>query len=79
MNYTNTFAHVAKLVTVKLLLALAFVNGWYQHKFDVNNAFLHSGLFEEVYMAIPQGYDHKRESLPTNLVCRLHRSLYGLK
>ena len=50
---------MAKLVTVKLLLALAFINGWSLHQLDVNNVFLHDDLDEEVYMTIPPGYSHK--------------------
>ena len=79
VDYFDTFAPVAKLVTVKLLLALTFIKGWSLHQLDVNNASLHGDLSEEVYMTIPQGYFPMGESLSKNFVCKLRKSLYGLK
>ena len=47
---------------------------------DVTNAFLHSDLDEEIYMSLPQGYTPSSgTALPPNAVCRLHKSIYGLK
>ena len=79
MDYIDTFSLVAKLVTVKLVLALVVTHGWFLVQFDVNNAFLHDDLTKEVYMSLPQGYPHEGETLPSNNVCRLHKSIYGLK
>ena len=53
--FFDTFAPVAKLVTMKLLLALASIHGWSLHQLNVNDAFLHGDLLKEVYMTIPQG------------------------
>ncbi|CAA7042927.1 unnamed protein product [Microthlaspi erraticum] len=79
VDFTKTFSPVAKLTSVKHLLALAAIKGWSLCQMDVSNAFLHSDLDEEIYMSLPQGYTPSFGSLPPNPVCRLHKSLYGLK
>ena len=70
-----------KLVTVRVLLVMAVTYNWSLLQLDVNNAFLHSDdLFEEVFMKLPLGY--KPQTTYTHsqkLVCRLKKSIYGLK
>ncbi|KAL2242935.1 UNVERIFIED_CONTAM: Retrovirus-related Pol polyprotein from transposon RE1 [Sesamum indicum] len=74
INYTESLSPVAKAVTVLLFLTLAAAKGWALQQVDVNNAFLHGYLHEDFYMTPPAGY-----RVASYLVCKLERSLYGLK
>ncbi|KAK4384958.1 Retrovirus-related Pol polyprotein from transposon RE1 [Sesamum angolense] len=75
IDYFDSFSPVAKSVTVRVFMAVAVAKGWPLWQLDVNNAFLHGHLDEEVYMVPPEGYTC---AVPGRF-CRLKRSLYGLK
>ncbi|CAL8151053.1 unnamed protein product [Prunus armeniaca] len=75
VDFHDTFSPIAKLVTIRSLLALVAASSWPLHQLDVHNVFLHGNIHEEIYMTPPPGLQRQGE----NLVCRLHKSLYGLK
>lgn len=65
-----------KATTIRLVLSIVVSNYWPIHQIDIQNAFLHGNLPEEVYMHQPIGYVHPH--FPHH-VCVLHKALYGLK
>lgn len=56
LDYFKTFAHVAKMTTIRLFIAIAASQYWSLSQLDVTNAFFHDDIQEEIYMKIPPGY-----------------------
>lgn len=75
IDFLDTFSPVAKLVTVKVLLAFAACKHRHLTQLDVSNVFLNGDLFEKVYMDLPPGYKLQGEQLVDNapMVCHLHK------
>ena len=75
IDFEETFSPVAKMTTVKILLAVAAAKQWSLTQLDISNAFLKGDLDEEIYMTVPPGYTPKEgEILPPNAVCKLQKS-----
>ena len=76
IDFEEVFAPVARLESVRLLLAIAAHHGWGVHHMDVKSAFLNGDLQEVVYVQQPPGFiDDKRK----HMVLWLHKALYGLR
>ncbi|GKA44214.1 putative RNA-directed DNA polymerase [Tanacetum coccineum] len=76
VDYDEVFAPVARLDTIRVILALAAQHGWSVHHLDVKSAFLNGDLEEEVYVTQPEGYVNKNQS---QKVFKLFKALYGLR
>ncbi|KAI5329222.1 hypothetical protein L3X38_028619 [Prunus dulcis] len=76
IDYNETFAPVARLDTIRTLIALAAQKEWNLYQLDVKSAFLNGVLKEEVYVEQPQGFVKDNEEIR---VYKLNKALYGLK
>ena len=76
VDYFKTFAPVAKLASIRSILAITTHNNWDISMFDFHLAYLNRELDEDIFMEQPPNYkmaDHERD------VVKLHKTLYGLK
>lgn len=74
IDYSETYSPIASLNTVRVFLAVCCSRNYVVKQYDIETAFLNRDLDEEVYMAVPSGI-----KTSDGMVCRLRRSLYGLK
>ncbi|KAK1605909.1 hypothetical protein QYE76_029582 [Lolium multiflorum] len=76
VDYDETFSPVAKLKSVRILLAIAAFFDYEIWQMDVKTAFLNGDIEEELYMVQPKGFVDPKNA---DKVCKLQRSIYGLK
>ncbi|GJR94412.1 retrovirus-related pol polyprotein from transposon TNT 1-94 [Tanacetum coccineum] len=76
IDYDETYAPVARLESIRILLAIACANDFKLYQMDVKSAFLNGFINEEVYVAQPPGFIDFQKP---NYVCKLKKALYGLK
>ena len=76
IDYEETFSPVAMLKSIRILLSIAVCLDYGIWQMDVKTAILNGNLEEDIYMQQPEGFVASRKD---NLVCKLQKSIYGLK
>jgi hypothetical protein len=76
IDYEDTFSPVVRFASIRLILSIVAKQDLELFQMDVKTAFLNGELDEEIYMAQPAGFEAK---VHERKVCRLKRSIYGLK
>ena len=77
-DYHETFSPTARITSVRMLIQLAIQMGMVVHQMDVKTAYLNAPIDCELYIEQPEGYERKGPN-GEKLVCKLKKSLYGLK
>lgn len=78
IDYHETFAPTASITSVRARMQIAVQNNLIVHQMDVKTAYLHAPIDEEIFLEQPEGFENMSET-GEKLVCRLKKSLYGLK
>ena len=76
VDYNEVFSPVVRNTSIRLMLNLVSVNDWELHQLDVKTAFLNGDIDHVIYMKQPEGFV---DSEKPDWVCRIKKSLYGLK
>jgi len=76
LDFQETFVPVAKMTSIRVILAVVVHNNWQIHQLDVTAAYLNSVIDTKIFMAQLPGYVNPAHQ---NMVCRLNKGLYGLK
>ena len=76
IDYNKIFSPVVKHTSIRILLSIVATHNLELEQLDVKTSFLHGNLEEEIYMVHLEGF---KEPGKEKLVCRLMKSLYGLK
>ena len=76
IDFEEIFSPMVKMSSIRVALGLAACLNLEVEQLDVKTAFLHGDLEEEIYVQQPEGYEVKGKE---NLVCKLKKSLYGIK
>ena len=76
IDYTKIFSLVVKMSTIRLVLGMVTTENLHLEQLDVKTAFLHGDLEENIYMIQLERFTVQKQE---NLVCKLRKSLYGLK
>jgi len=75
-DYYEVYAPVARMETIRLIVAVAIKHNWSMYQLDVKSAFLNGELEEEVYVSQPPGFEIKGKE---DYVYKLDKALYGVK
>ena len=76
IDFFDTFAPITRISSIRILIALTSIHRLFIHQMDVKTAFLNGDLEKKIYMLQPKCCITSRKK---NKVCKLRKSLYGLK